>query len=203
MIGIKKTGSMTSREKILKEIAQNKPAEIPLPPKFNTGTTTSGLVERYLEVLHGIGGFGHVVNDLEAVNRLLQEKKEQGFEVVNDIASLPFFNGNEYAPKTPVQLETIDTACLVGVIAVAENASVWLPEKNMVNRVLPFICQHLVLVIKVEDIVANMHQAYEKITVNEDGYGVFIAGPSKTADIEQSLVIGAHGPLRLDVFIIN
>jgi L-lactate dehydrogenase complex protein LldG len=203
MIGIKKTGSMASREKILKEIAQNKPAEIPLPPKFYAGTTTSGLVERYLEVLHGIGGFGHVVNDLEPVHRLLLEKKEQGFEVVNGMASSPFFNGNEYAGKTPVELETIETACFWGMIAVAENASVWLPEKNMVSRILPFICQHLVLVIKAGDIVANMHEAYEKITVDEDGYGAFIAGPSKTADIEQSLVIGAHGPLRLDVFIIN
>jgi hypothetical protein len=44
----KKTGSMTSREKILKEIAQNKPAEIPLPPKFNAGISTGGLVEKYL-----------------------------------------------------------------------------------------------------------------------------------------------------------
>src|SRR3954463_12741112 len=103
MTGIKKTGSMTSREKILKEIAQNKPAEIPLPPKFNAGTTTSGLVERYLEVLHGIGGFGHVVNDLEPVHRLLLEKKEQGFEVVNGITSSPFFNGNECAGKTAVE----------------------------------------------------------------------------------------------------
>ena len=59
------------------------------------------------------------------------------------------------------------------------------------------------MVVDERDLVANMHEAYDLINVNEDGYGAFIAGPSKTADIEQSLVIGAHGPLKLDVFVVR
>jgi L-lactate dehydrogenase complex protein LldG len=35
------------------------------------------------------------------------------------------------------------------------------------------------------------------------GFATFIAGPSKTADIEQSLVLGAHGPRSLIVFLID
>jgi len=86
---------------------------------------------------------------------------------------------------------------------VAENASVWVDEGDMVNRLLPFICQHLVLVINAENFVANMHQAYQRIDTLKSGYGTFIAGPSKTADIEQSLVIGAHGPRSLKLFVIQ
>ncbi len=47
-----------------------------------------------------------------------------------------------------------------------------------------------------------MHEAMLEIENFNEGYGVFISGPSKTADIEQSLVIGAQGPLSLTVFLI-
>jgi L-lactate dehydrogenase complex protein LldG len=66
-------------------------------------------------------------------------------------------------------------------------------EKNR-HRALYFIAQNIVIVIDEKELLNNMHEAYEKISFENIGYGVFISGPSKTADIEQSLVIGAHGP---------
>ena len=62
------------------------------------------------------------------------------------------------------------------------------------HRSLYFIAQNIVIVINENEIVNNMHEAYEKLSFDKAGFGVFISGPSKTADIEQSLVIGAHGP---------
>ena len=83
----------------------------------------------------------------------------------------------------------------------AENGSIWVAESSMINRLLPFICQHLVLVLERKDIVATMHHAYQQLNTFKEGFGVFIAGPSKTADIEQSLVIGAHGARSLVVYV--
>jgi len=83
---------------------------------------------------------------------------------------------------------------------VAENGAVWVPEKNMIHRALPFIAQHLVLVVPASRLVATMHDAYASIA-ELGGYGVFIAGPSKTADIEQSLVVGAHGARSMTVVL--
>ena len=68
---------------------------------------------------------------------------------------------------------------------------------------LPFICQHLVAVIDAQNIVATMQVAYDRIAGTQYGFGTFIAGPSKTADIEQSLVLGAHGPKTMTVFILH
>ena len=98
---------------------------------------------------------------------------------------------------------TVVHALLKGKFGVAENNAIWVSESNMPHRMIPFVCQHLYLILHETEIVADMHEAYQRSEIFDQGFGVFIAGPSKTADIEQSLVIGAHGPLSLDVLIIT
>lgn len=192
-----------SREKILNAIKKFKPAEVPLPQKFGVEKPAINLTEKYLEVLHSIGGKGMVVDDLNEVEKLLQQKRESGTEVVNCCRELSGYNADDYLQKSGAEAETVQTVFLKGSFAVAENAAIWVPERAMVSRILPFICQELVMIVEEKNIVPNMHEAYEKLAVDEDGYGAFIAGPSKTADIEQSLVIGAHGPLSLQVFLLH
>jgi L-lactate dehydrogenase complex protein LldG len=194
---------MGSREKILEEIKRNKPNYIPFTGDLNSlKNSYANTVSKYIETLSGIGGKGELVNGLDDVKAFLASKQSQGLEVVNAVETLGNYNAEAYAKKTAAEVEGVETFFVKGEIGIAENASVWIPERNMANRLLPFICQHLVIVVEANNIVANMHEAYERIKIDEDGYGVFIAGPSKTADIEQSLVIGAHGPLSLHVFII-
>jgi L-lactate dehydrogenase complex protein LldG len=100
-------------------------------------------------------------------------------------------------------LAQLELAVVAGSLAVAENGAIWVSDASLPTRVLPFICEHLVLVIYQSQIVGTMHEAYDRLQVSATGYGVFIAGPSRTADIEQSLVIGAHGPKRAHVFIVQ
>lgn len=103
----------------------------------------------------------------------------------------------------PHELEHAEVAILEGEWGVAENAAIWLPEEKLHHRALPFIAQHLIVLLKKDRLLGNMHEVYARINVEGSGYGVFIAGPSKTADIEQSLVIGAHGPRSMTVFLLD
>ena len=52
------------------------------------------------------------------------------------------------------------------------------------------------------DIVSNMHEAYSQIQTPDLGYGCFISGTSKTADIAQALVMGAQAAREVTVVII-
>jgi len=119
------------------------------------------------------------------------------YNAMNDVSGE--LNSNQGAAA----LERVHKAFIKAGIGVAENGSVWVKESQMINRLLPFICQHLVIVLEKEKLVATMHHAYQQINVFEEGFGVFIAGPSKTADIEQSLVIGAHGARSMTVYLLS
>lgn len=125
--------------------------------------------------------------------------QQRGLKTV--VSNVDGITGNldAHAIADPLQLAGVDLAILPARLGVAENGAMWLSEAECVHRVLPFITQHLVLVLERDTLVATMHEAYRRIDVDATGFGVFIAGPSKTADIEQSLVIGAHGPRSLVV----
>ena len=192
---------MGSREKILQAIKQNKPAAAPLPQVPSFSRMTDDPLNTFVETLTSIGGHV-VVNDFSQLKNFLARQKQEGLQVINGVEELADYNISSYETYKAIDLESVDTVVIKGKIAVAENGSIWVTDSSISNRVLPFICEHLIIVIDEANIVATMHEAYEKIKIDEEGYGVFIAGPSKTADIEQSLVIGAHGPLSLQVYIV-
>jgi L-lactate dehydrogenase complex protein LldG len=97
----------------------------------------------------------------------------------------------------------VDFAILPGKFGVAENGAVWVSDERVRHRVIYFLAQHLALVVPADQIVNNMHEAYEPLRFDGPGFGTFISGPSKTADIEQSLVIGAHGARSLTVLLMS
>lgn len=193
---------MSAREDILKAVAANKPSLVELPViDASKVIQYSDPVQQFKTVLQSIGGTAIEITDLDSLKKELEAKKTAGEMVVNRIAELGV-QDDSIAALTATGLAAVEMAYLKATLAVAENGSVWLYESQMGNRLLPFICQHLIIVIDRNSIVTTMHHAYKQIDTAKEGFGVFLAGPSKTADIEQSLVIGAHGARSLIVYII-
>lgn len=194
---------MSARENILNAIAMNQPELTALPViDRNVLIRYEDDYVQFKTVLERIGGKVALVQDITELKEQLIADKANGNFVVNAIAALGDVD-NQVSSFTASELEKVERAYIKGTVGVAENGAVWIYESQMVNRLLPFICQHLVLVIEKKDIVPTMHHAYNNIDVYKEGFGVFIAGPSKTADIEQSLVIGAHGARSTTIYVME
>lgn len=194
---------MGSREKILSAIRQSKPEAVALEAAPYTTEATGNLIDAFAATLESIGGRCTVLENKEALEAFLAEEAQKGARVVNGIKATAGYNLEEVRSSEARELESVQVAILQGELGVAENGAVWVTEHALGHRILPFITEGLVLVLHQSRIVATMHDAYELLAVDEPGYGVFIAGPSKTADIEQSLVIGAHGPVAMQVLILK
>ena len=194
---------MSAREKILNGIAINQPELVALPVMdMNVIISYPDVFEQFKMMLQSIGGKVELVPNISVLKERLIADKASGNFVINAIANLGELD-SQVASFTASELEKVERAYIKGTIGVAENGAIWIYESQMINRLLPFICQHLILVIDKKNIVPTMHQAYHSVEVAKEGFGAFIAGPSKTADIEQSLVIGAHGARSATIYVLE
>ena len=194
---------MTSRDKILQTIATNQPELVALPTiDVDTVISYDDNYSQFKKVLEGIGGKVERIANLSMLQEKLTEDQATGNLILNTLPEIGTVNELDFL-QSSFELERLEKAYLRGTLGVAENGAIWLFESQMKNRLLPFICQHLILVINLEDIVPTMHHAYQKIDIAKEGFGAFIAGPSKTADIEQSLVIGAHGARTATIYVLE
>jgi L-lactate dehydrogenase complex protein LldG len=194
---------MSTREKILEAVLKNQPETTPLPDISIFKGDRNDLVEQYMKVFKTIGGSAHYVDDLAAVKALVNEHFDTSKRMVTTLAEMTDMAELLLADIDPHSYEDIELAIIQAHFGVAENGAVWLTDDIMGQRIIPYICQHLVVIISAGSIVPTLHEAYEKIGAGDYGFGGFIGGPSKTADIEQSLVLGAHGPLTMTVFIVQ
>ncbi|QRR03927.1 LutC/YkgG family protein [Dyadobacter sandarakinus] len=193
---------MGTREMMLEKIRQNKPAATQLPESWYFDSEYADTEAKFTETLQAIFTQVVVVKNGE---ELLEKATEMFGDVVNRASTVPALAGwADFSLQVadPHELELIEMAILEADFGVAENGAVWISDQYLTHRVLPFITQNLAFVIRRNAIVNNMHDAYLRLT-DTTGWGCFIAGPSKTADIEQSLVIGAHGARSMVIFLLD
>jgi L-lactate dehydrogenase complex protein LldG len=195
---------MGSREEILTAIRSRQPAAKELPSLEREWITYPNRLQQFAGMLESIGGRCVAVANVDEINAALQELPvcRDAKQRISLIAGVGSSNVDLPSITDPHDLEAVDFAIVPGQLAVAENGAVWVTDRDLPLRALFFIVQHLSVVIRSDQIVNNMHEAYDCLEIGQREFGAFIAGPSKTADIEQSLVIGAHGPRSMTVFCI-
>lgn len=193
---------MDSREKILKAIEANLPPQQILPEiEAINAISFEDKAAAFTKTTEGIGSKVIAVSNYEEITQYINDIFSNDVKIVTTISDLSFTQLDTTA--VPTLLNDTMLAIIPAMMGVAENGAVWVTDEIFKTRALPFICENLAVVLNKKDIVDNMHQAYEAIGESDYAFGLFIAGPSKTADIEQSLVLGAHGPKTMTIFLID
>ncbi|MGM8363500.1 LutC/YkgG family protein [Flavobacterium sp. ARAG 55.4] len=195
---------MSSRDSILSKIKSNQPASVSeLPGLGFLGLDKIDVIETYKTVLKGIGGFCEEVAGLDEVKSYIAKHYPADKRKITTLPEFADFAEINWTNDDPHTLENAELAIIRAHFGVAENSALWVTDDILGQRVSPFIPQYLAIIVNKKDIVPFMQQAYERIGDADYGFGTFIAGPSKTADIEQSLVLGAHGARGLTVFLME
>lgn len=189
------------RDKIIQIIRENKlhPTLLPEPFKLTGHMSSNNLLNNFKHNIQHVGADYFEVKEAELLTLYIKENFPDAIDFRNEdtwgIYSL-------FCPKE--KLARLKTVILKGQFGVAENGAIWFDDSNFPNRLVPFIAEELIVCLNSKNIVKDMNKAYSLLNETSFGFGVFISGPSKTADIEQNLVYGAHGAKKVTIiFEIN
>lgn len=196
---------MSARERILARVREGAPRGTPHPGRFAPAPQPAGW-DAFAAVLRAVGGEPHGPvapgRIADAVKTLLAGWRAAGRVVAEPRALARLGPGPwQAASGDPHDLADVTAAIVPGCLGVAESGAVLVEAGSAACAALPFLCERLVLLLPVTAILPDLHAATERLAARGTlpPRAVWISGPSKTADIEQALVLGAHGPLAAAV----
>jgi L-lactate dehydrogenase complex protein LldG len=156
---------------------------------------------QFITMTENVGGHVIEVKEGQDINQLIKGLYPDAKEIASNLPEITIATRNPDEVGRARDLNGTDVGIIRGEFGVAENACVWIPQQ-MKEKAVCFISENLVILLKKSEIVNNMHEAYRRIQFNDYGYGTFISGPSKTADIAQVLVMGAQAARSATVLLV-
>lgn len=191
---------MSSKDYILNNIRRNTKQVFDKPQMDLNAIRFDDQLAQFIEISKAVGGDAVVLKEGEDINQVIRSLYPDAKEIASTVEGITLTTLNPDEVNSPKELDAVDLAIVEGSFGVCENGCIWLPQQ-IKHKALYFITQYLVIVLDRSKLVNNMHEGYKLISPSEKGFGVYISGPSKTADIEQALVVGAHGPKGLTVIL--
>lgn len=166
------------------------------------GVTYTDPVAQFISMSNTVGAKVAELEKDADINGLIKRLYPEAKVFASNMAEITIATLNPDTVGTAQELNGTDVGIVGGELGVAENGCVWIPQ-TMKERAVCFISEYLVIVLSRRAIVSNMHQAYARINMTDYGYGTFISGPSKTADIAQALVMGAQAARGVTVILTD
>lgn len=191
---------MSTKEEILNTVKRHIRQAYDMPEIKLNAIQYPDKINQFIEISKGVGGNAVLLEAGETVNDVIKKLYPDAKNICSNLPGIEA-NINPDNFDDPHDLAHIDLSIVKGEMGIAENGSVWIPQ-NVKQKVIYFISEYLIIVLDRNSLVNNMHEAYADLKPTEKGFGVFISGPSKTADIEQALVVGAHGAKGVTVILI-
>lgn len=194
--------SNSSREQILSSIRVNTPPKpVPRPPMPVFNRSVVDLKSSFERRLEEAGGAAHEIGCRQESEAKLASLHPNARVICSAVPEIP---GTRRAETVldPHELADVDVGVVRAQFGVAESGAVWLTQEDLIVNSLGFLSQHLVVFLDPEEIVADMHEAYARVRLDQTAYGCFMMGPSATGDIEATLVHGAQGARTLNVFFL-
>ncbi len=191
---------MNSKEKILKRLAGDGMEPRPRPEMDFVPQRFADREQTFVERLEAGGGCAVRMEAGETLDEVIRRLYPEAKSIASTMEEVTSATINPDRVEDPRQLVDVDLGVVRGSFGVAENGAVWIAQ-DIRHKALYFGATALMIVIPREAIVDTMHEAVVRPEVDDFGYGCFVSGPSKTADIEQALVFGAHGPMSVTVVL--
>ena len=193
---------MSSKEEILKKYRANVKQKFDMPRLDDIKAVSyPDPLAQFVTMSKTVGGQVVEIAEGQDINAKIRELFPDAKEIASNLPEVTIATRNPDMVEQASDLNGTDVGVIQGVFGVAENGCIWIPQ-TMKEKAVCFISENLVILLKRTAIVNNMHEAYRRIEFNDYGYGSFISGPSKTADIAQVLVMGAQAARSVTVFLM-
>ena len=195
---------MSNKEDILKRYRENVKVKYDMPSLDDIkGITYPNPLLQFISMSENVGGKVVEVKPGDDINQLVKELYPDAKEIASNLPEVTIATRNPDTVGRARDLNGTDVGIIRGKFGVAENGCIWIPQQ-MKEKAVCFISENLIILMPKSQIVKNMHEAYKRIEFDKeyDGYGTFISGPSKTADIAQVLVMGAQAARSVTVFLM-
>lgn len=196
---------MSTKEEILSRYRSNMKVEGQYDmPDLDAlkGVEYPDVLAQFVSMSKTVGGKVVELKEGDDVNEVIKNLYPEAKVFASNLPEINFAQRNPDTVAEAQDLNGTDVGIVRGEIGVAENGCIWIPQ-TMKERAVCFISEYLVILLSRKNVVSNMHQAYSRIKFTDYGYGSFISGPSKTADIAQALVMGAQAARGVTVILTD